>query len=358
MEAQSVDLLIEIKETVGIITLNRPKALNSLNLEMIRGMHQILQEWEKNPQISAVVIQGAGEKAFCAGGDIRQLYDSVKSGGDDHMTFFEEEFVLNEYIFRYPKPYIALMDRYVMGGGMGISQGASIRIVSELSKLAMPETGIGYFPDVGGSYFLSRCPGSLGLYLGITGLIFDGADAIYAGLADWYLPHDHFQILMQELVTLSKNPKEMTKEKISRILERKLGGETNLFTKGRSKLAKLKFAIENHFSKPTVPQIVESLKNEKNPEFTEWANQTLEIMEKRSTFAMVGTQLLLRYGRELNLSQCFAMEYGLIPGWMKEGDFIEGVRSVIIDKDFKPQWKYSLNDLNVEQIEGLFAHVK
>ena len=181
------DVLIEKRNGLGLITLNRPHALNAINLEMVKTMFTTLKTWEHDDEVKVVLVKGAGEKAFCAGGDIRTVYESLKEGRSDHLTFFAEEFELNQYIYQYPKPYIALMTGYVMGGGMGISQGASFRIVTAKSKISMPEVGIGYFPDVGGSYFLSRCPSAIGLYLGITGVIASGEDAVYANLADWVI---------------------------------------------------------------------------------------------------------------------------------------------------------------------------
>jgi len=185
------DVLVEVQGQLGLITLNRPRALNALSLGMVRTLAHALREWRDDPSILAVVVRGAGKEDvfgnFCAGGDIRFFHTAALAGDGALADFFTEEYSLNHLIATYPKPYIALMDGIVMGGGMGISQGASLRLVTERTKMAMPETGIGLFPDVGGSYFLSRCPGRVGEYLALTGLTIGSAEAIAWGLADGHV---------------------------------------------------------------------------------------------------------------------------------------------------------------------------
>ena len=187
MDATQNDVLAEVRNHIGHLTLNRPAGLNALTLDMVRTLQRQLDAWAQDPQVHAVVLRGAGEKAFCAGGDIRSLYDSFKNGDTLHQDFFVEEYALDLAIHHYRKPVLALMDGFVLGGGMGLVQGADLRVVTEKSRLAMPEVGIGYFPDVGGSYFLPRIPGELGIYLGVSGVQIRAADALYCGLADWYL---------------------------------------------------------------------------------------------------------------------------------------------------------------------------
>lgn len=346
------DVLCEERNGVGYITLNRPQALNSLNLMMVRGMHQALKDWEQDTSVKAVLVSGVGEKAFCAGGDIRSVYENEMFGKDDNMIFFAEEYALNQYIFEYPKPYIAIMDGFVMGGGMGISQGASFRIVTERSKISMPESGIGFFPDVGGSYFLPRCPGSLGLYLGITGVIVNSEDAIYAGLADAFLPAEKLTLLRQEIDKI--NWSDDSHRDIKNLL-------CNLSCRNHAidpSLQKLHQSIDRHFSQLTIPDIIASLSEEVSAEHQDWARKTIEIMNKRSPISMVGTQQMLRYGKQLNLSECFAMELGLVKVWLKRGDFVEGVRALIIDKDNQPRWRYTLAELTPEFMRPFFEHVK
>ncbi|MDP4733321.1 MAG: 3-hydroxyisobutyryl-CoA hydrolase, partial [Limnohabitans sp.] len=199
------DVIAQIQGRIGCITLNRPKALNALSLDMVRALTQALREWQTNPQVLAVAVRGTGKEgpfgAFCAGGDIRFFHQAATSGDSSLGDFFTEEYRLNHLIHTYSKPYIAFMDGIVMGGGMGISQGASVRVVTERTKMAMPETNIGLFPDVGGGYFLSRCPGRLGEYLGLTGQMLSGAQAVAAKLADIALPSGMLEPIWQTLIS-------------------------------------------------------------------------------------------------------------------------------------------------------------
>ena len=199
------EVIAEVQGRIGCITLNRPKALNALSLPMIRELTDALQRWREDPQVLAVAVRGTGKEgpfgAFCAGGDIRFFHQAAHAGDAALGDFFTEEYALNHLIHTYPKPYIAFMDGIVMGGGMGISQGASVRVVTERTKMAMPETNIGLFPDVGGGYFLSRCPGKLGEYLGLTGLMLSGPQAVAAKLADIALPSSMLEAIWTKLVS-------------------------------------------------------------------------------------------------------------------------------------------------------------
>ena len=185
------ELLVDVRNHIAHLTLNRPKALNALTHDMVKAMTSLLATWAADENVKAIIVRGGGEKAFCAGGDIRALYEAARRGDRSEQEFFREEYTLNFIIHRYlantGKPYVAWIDGIVMGGGMGVSMGAALRIVGGRTKMAMPETTIGLFPDVGGSYFLSRCPGAIGLYLGLTGQTIKAADALYAGLATHYI---------------------------------------------------------------------------------------------------------------------------------------------------------------------------
>lgn len=351
------DVLIEKRHGVGVITLNRPQALNAINLKMVRTMFTTLKLWEQDEDIKAVLVRGAGEKAFCAGGDIRTVYESLIDGRSDHMTFFAEEFELNQYIYQYPKPYIALMTGYVMGGGMGISQGASFRVVTPNSKISMPEVGIGYFPDVGGSYFLSRCPNSIGLYLGITGVIASGEDAVYAHLADWVLADeqvDEFVLGLETLFGTSASPLSGSSYVILTQYLQQLNARKKDIN---SHLEKTAVMIEKHFGHATIQEIINSLMSEDDPVFVEWAEKTLVKMHKQSPLSMVVTQRLLQLGRNKSMAECFIMEYALLSEWMEHGDFIEGVRALIIDKDNQPKWRYTIDQVSSEIINNLFSKV-
>jgi enoyl-CoA hydratase/carnithine racemase len=348
------DVLIEKRHGVGVITLNRPQALNAINLEMVRTMFTTLKAWEQDEEVKVVLVKGAGEKAFCAGGDIRSVYESLLDGRSDHMTFFAEEFELNQYIYQYSKPYIALMTGYVMGGGMGISQGASFRIVTPKSKISMPEVGIGYFPDVGGSYFLSRCPNAIGLYLGITGVIASGEDAVYANLADWILDDEkiaEFVFGLEALFQASSNflPHELLTQYLKQLNAR----ENSI----NSHLEKTELMIEKHFGHQSIQEIIDSLVSEKDQAVAEWVEKTLGKMRKQSPLSMVTTQRLVQLGRNKAMAECFVMEYALLKEWMLYGDFMEGVRALIIDKDNQPHWRYSLEQITVDTIDRLFINV-
>jgi enoyl-CoA hydratase/carnithine racemase len=351
------DILIEKRNGLGLITLNRPQALNAINLEMVRTMFTTLKTWENDDTIKAVLVKGAGEKAFCAGGDIRTVYESLKDGRSDHITFFTEEFELNQYIYQYPKPYIALMTGYVMGGGMGISQGASFRVVTPKSKISMPEVGIGYFPDVGGSYFLSRCPNAIGLYLGITGVIASGEDAVYANLADWVLEDEKvadFVLGLETLFQTSDNVDTATAQKtlieyLQHLNARKISMQSHL--------EKTEGMIEKHFGHLNIKEIFDSLNSEDDPKFSEWVEKTVGKMKKQSPLSMVTTQRLLQQGRHKSMPECFQMEFALLEEWMLLGDFMEGVRALIIDKDNQPHWRYSLDQVTTETIDRLFINV-
>ncbi len=349
MTQAEAPVLIEVRNRVGYLTLNRPAGLNAVTLPMVRMLHEQLQAWADDPDVVAVVLRGAGEKAFCAGGDIRSLYDSYKSGDSLHRAFFEEEYALDQYIHAYSKPLLALMNGFVLGGGMGLVQGASLRVISERTRMGMPEVGIGYFPDVGGSYFLPRLPGNLGLYMGLTGNHVGSADALYAGLADYCVPYERFAELEQAL-----DRQDWSTEPVLAL--------TNLLVSmGCTELPDAPFkalfpAIEQHFAHDSVAAIRQSLATETRPDFRDWAAETLKTMDSRSPLSMSVTLEMLRRGRTLSLADCFAMELHLDRQWFDEGDIIEGVRALIVDKDKNPRWNPpTLDEVTPERAAAFFA---
>ena len=316
MDERLKELLVEVRNGVATVTLNRPEALNALTLDMCKGLASRLDEWERDGSVRMVVLRGAGEKAFCAGGDLRALYNSFKAGSGGQHEFFEVEYALDYRIHTYPKAIVAVMDGIVMGGGMGISQGAKVRIVGDRTKMAMPETTIGLFPDVGGSYFLSRLPGRLGVYLGLAGPTLRAADAIYCGLADLYV---------------GANPQP-------------------------AELEALRPAIDRHFSHGSVPEIIASLESEERPEFGEWAEKTLQALAKRSPTMLAVTLEQLKRGANLSLADCFRMELNMIHGCFEQGDFIEGIRALIVEKDNQPRWRPEhLAEVTPAGVEAFFA---
>jgi enoyl-CoA hydratase/carnithine racemase len=341
---------ISVVNGTGFITLDRPKALNSLSLEMVRAIMLALLEWREDADVSAVVIRGSSEKAFCAGGDIRFLHDAGSAtpqrGSALLEDFFTEEYSLNHLIHFYPKPYIALMDGVVMGGGMGISQAgpdSRVRIVTERTKMAMPEVNIGLFPDVGGSYFLSRASGAIGYYLGLTGVTINAADALYAGLADFYLP-------------------TADKEVLDAILESTQGAELReaiaAFSPSSAPVAGTletdRVAIDRHFGAGSVPAIIASLKTDDST----FAQKTLKLMATRSPLMMCVTHEMVKRGTALGVADCLRMERTLVRNSFENGEVIEGIRALVIDKDNAPRWQPSaLEAVTAEMVDRLFQPV-
>jgi enoyl-CoA hydratase/carnithine racemase len=297
--------------------------------------------------VHAVLLRGAGEKAFCAGGDIRALYESFKHSGSLHHEFFAAEYPLDYYLHRFPKPYIALLDGITMGGGMGLAQGSRHRIVGERTRMAMPEVGIGLFPDVGGSYFLSRLPGALGTYLALTGAPIRAADSIYVQLADAYLTPASVTALQDALGTLAWTDDHAADLR-------------NLVTTHATEpppapLRPLRNTIDAHFAQPTVAAIFASLERETQGEHAGWAQQTAKLMRGRSPTMLAVALQQLKRGSSLSLADCFRMELGMVEQCFEQGDFLEGVRALIIDKDNAPHWNPAhLDDVTDASVEAFF----
>lgn len=342
-----LEVLAEVRGGLGIVTLNRPAALNALTLKMVRELRRILDRWAGDSAVKAILLRGAGEKAFCAGGDIRAIYDSFKAGGQEYLDFFSEEYALDRALHRYAKPTIVLMGGFVMGGGMGLAQGCKFRLVTDTTRLAMPEVGIGYFPDVGASYFLSRLPGALGPYLGLTGVQLKAADAMYGELADGYVPSDRMDDLVLALAELawSATPMENVRDVVTAFAAQPQ----------QTSLDALRPAIDLHFSQPSISAILSSLCAEERPQFAQWAQQTTAIMAARSPIAMCVTLEQLRRGARLTLEECLEMEFHMDQEWLPRGDMIEGVRALIVDKDKCPRWSpSSLEDVTPDSILSFF----
>jgi enoyl-CoA hydratase/carnithine racemase len=325
-------VLNEVRNHIAFITLNRPAALNALSLEMILMLRALLARHAADPDVYAVVLCGAGDKAFCAGGDIRALYHSFRSCGSLHHEFFAAEYPLDYLLYSYPKPYLVLMNGITLGGGLGLAQGSTLRVVGERTRIGMPEVAIGFFPDVGGSYFLSRIPGALGIYLALSGVQIGGDEALYSRLADVYLPPDALASLTGDLNAMiwGDDP----------------GGNLRRFIQARapanlpaSRLETLRPVIDLHFSQPTVAAILASLESEGRGDYAAWAQQTAALMRARSPTMLCVTLLQLQRGRTLDLADCFRMELGMAAHCFEQGDFLEGVRAVLIDKDNAPRWK-------------------
>jgi enoyl-CoA hydratase/carnithine racemase len=344
-----LEVLSEIRNHVAFVTLNRPEALNALSLGMIMRLRTLFSEFSTDPEVYAVLIKGAGEKAFCAGGDIRALYKSFKNAGSLHNEFFAAEYPLDYLLYSYPKPYVALLDGITLGGGMGISQGSALRIVGERTQMAMPEVAIGFFPDVGGSYFLSRLPGMLGRYLALTGLKINAADALYSQLADIYLPPAAIASTATELSELRWGNDRFAD--LQRFLQARAAAP-----KSSPTLSVLREAIDLHFSKASVAAILSSLESETRSAYAAWADETVKLMRSRSPTLLSVTLRQLQRGASMSLADCFRMELGMAAHSFEQGDFLEGVRAVLMDKDNRPRWQPGrIEDVTESMIDAWFS---
>ena len=321
-------VLFETRGAIGRITLNRPKALNALTLEQIRQIEPALRRWATDPAIAAVVIDGAGDRAFCAGGDIRALYDASVAGDEAFLVdFYQEEYTLNRLIKTYPKPYVALLDGITMGGGVGLSVHGRYRVATERITFAMPETGIGFFPDVGGTYFLPRCPGAVGTYLGLTGARLKAADTLYAGIATHYTPAEKLDGLLAALADIPAGGD--ADGAVAAVLARFHQDP------GPAPLAARREAIDRLFAGTTVTAIKAALAADADP----WAAETLATLNTKSPTAVAATLEQLRRGKTLDFDDAMRLELTLGVHMALAPDFREGVRSVIVDKDNAPKWQ-------------------
>ena len=324
--------LFEVVNRVGVVTLNRPQVHNALSLPMIRLIAGQLEAWRHDDDVAAVLLRGAGEKAFCAGGDIRSMYDSYHAGTREYADFFIDEYRLDYALWRFPKPVVALMHGITMGGGMGLAQAASLRIATDRTRMAMPETGIGLIPDVGGTFFLSRMPPELALYLGLTGQSIQAADARYCGLADVYVQGEAVEQVLPRLRQIDWRAGPAP------ALERVRTAIEPLCTQpGEPPLAQAASALLEHFSKPGVAAIMASL-GAATGRHADWAAATLATLAQRSPLSMCVVYRQLEEGRRLDLADCFRLEYNLVIHAIEDGDLIEGVRALIVDKDKNPRW--------------------
>ncbi|XP_062390561.1 3-hydroxyisobutyryl-CoA hydrolase, mitochondrial isoform X2 [Sardina pilchardus] len=340
------EVLSEKVGNAGVITLNRPKALNALNLPMIRHMYPLLKKWDQDSGIDLVIIKGAGGKAFCAGGDIRAVTDAGKVGDPLAQDFFREEYILNNTIGTYKKPYVALIDGITMGGGVGLSVHGRFRVATEKTLFAMPETAIGLFPDVGGGYFLPRLQGRLGLFLSLTGFRLRGRDVLRAGVATHFVESEKMAALEKALVDL-KSPSMSDVAKVLDSYQHQSGLD-----------ADKPFALEQHmetinrlFDAGSVEGIVENLKKDGSP----FAKKQVETIAKMSPTSMKLTLKQLEHGASMTLQEVLVMEYRLTQACMKGQDFYEGVRAVLIDKDHSPKWKPgTLEEVSEQSVEDSF----
>lgn len=336
----TADIVARVEGSAGRITLNRPKALNALNHPMVRAITAALAEWRDDDRVKHVVIDGEGERAFCAGGDIRAVYELIPTAPDGARKFWREEYRLNAMIARYPKPYIAIMDGFCLGGGVGLSGHGSHRIVTERSRVGMPETAIGFTPDVGGSLLLARAPGHAGEYMAATAFRMSAADAIYAGFAD-------------TMITGSDRGKLVALLCEGRSADDAVG-QVAVYS-GSSDLAARQARIDRAFGAETVQEAVRRLEEVTEP----WEQETLNKMAAHSPTALAAAHVSVRQARHFKtVEQALDHEYRYAYRAVDLHDFREGVRALIVDKDGKPQWRPArLADVSMKDAEALFAPI-
>jgi enoyl-CoA hydratase len=344
--APEPDLIARREGAVGVIRLNRPKAINAVTLEMFRDIERALDTFEADPAVAVILLEGAGERGLCAGGDIRALYESSKIKGDLGKILWREEYILNARIAKFPKPYVALMDGIVMGGGVGLSAHSSHRVVTERTKLAMPEVGLGFFPDVGGTWLLSRAPGEIGTYFGLTGQTMNGPDAVYAGFADAVVPSGKLAALRETLINLG--PKANLAD-VKAAIDGFATGES------AGPVAAIQPQIDAWFAHDRMQDIVSVLQRDSS----ELAQSTLGVLNEKSPRGMVVTLKLLRLARaSASLEQCLVREYRAALQVFASDDFREGVRAAVIDKDRRPRWSPPrIEDVTPEMVAPYFAEI-
>ncbi|MBC6403431.1 MAG: enoyl-CoA hydratase/isomerase family protein [Hyphomonadaceae bacterium] len=329
----------EVQGKLGIITLNRPGVLNALTTEMCVEITRLMCGWVNDENIGAVLVRGGGERAFCAGGDVVMLHDSGKDDGIDAEKFWRTEYALNELIQRYDKPYIALIDGVVMGGGVGLSVHGRYRVAGDNTLFAMPETGIGYFPDVGGTYFLPRLSVPTGMWLGLTGARLGTAQVCALGIATHFVASSHHNSLVK---TLGRAELDGTDGPVMEILEK--------YGKAPLKVGDSPDAI-NAFFGASMGEIIETLTKSDS----EWAKAQIDILSRKSPLALAVTFEALTRGAGLTFREAMARELDISLNFLKTQDFYEGIRAQLIDRDRNPKWSHeSVGEVTNAQVEHMF----
>ncbi|MDE2061918.1 MAG: enoyl-CoA hydratase/isomerase family protein [Bradyrhizobium sp.] len=340
------DLIVRREGAAGIIRLNRPKAINAMTYEMSQGIDAALDRFEADPAVAVVILEGAGERGLCAGGDIRGLYESSKAGGDLGKVFWRQEYLMNARIAKFPKPYIAFMDGLVMGGGVGLSGHARHRVVTEKTKLAMPEVGLGFFPDVGGTWLLPRSPGEIGTFFGLSGQTMNGPDAVFARFADAVVPSARLPALREALTAVRP---DISSSEVDRIIAGFATGETS------GPISARKADIDRWFAGDRMEDIFGELRRDGS----DFAQSTLKLLNEKSPRGMVVTLKLLRLGRRTaSLEECLVREYRAALEVFRSDDFREGVRAAVIDKDRNPRWSPPrIEDVTPEMLAPYFREI-
>ena len=345
-----LDILFGREGGVGTVLLNRPQALNAFTLGMYRKFEPMLHAWAGNPDIRAVLIEGAGERAFCAGGDVRAVYEAGRGiAGDPDFTkvFFAEEYRIISFIHRYPKPYVAILDGITMGGGAGVSVNGAFRVATEKTMFAMPETGIGLFPDVGATRFLNLCPGHIGRYLGLTGARLGAADALYCGFATHFVPRERAPELRAGMAAVAWEAGR-ERAQVTALLD------TFSTDPGPSPLAAQRPVIDRCFAGETIEAILDALETETDDR--DWAMETRATLLTKSPTSLRITLRQLVLGQGCDLDAALRLEYRLTQHVMAAHDFYEGVRAALVDKDQTPHWQpASLAEVDAAMTEAYFA---
>ena len=336
MSNDTEEILTRIDGGVGFVTLNRPKAINSLTQGMVTAMDATLTDWADDDRVGAVVVAGAGDRGLCAGGDVVAIYHSAQADGAQARQFWFDEYRLNARIGRFPKPYVALMDGIVMGGGLGIGMHGSVRVVTDTSKIAMPEVGIGLIPDVGGTLLLSRTPGLLGLHVALTGAPFSGADAIALGFADHYVPHARLQAFNTAIVA----------DGVSAALR------AHAEEPPPSELGAQREWIDDCFAGETITDIIAALRShDEGP-----AHDAADLISTRSPIALAVTLASVRRAAGYTtLEEALIAEYRVSCAAVRSHDLVEGIRAQVVDKDRNPKWSpASLAAVTDEDVAAYF----
>ncbi|MFD9883072.1 enoyl-CoA hydratase/isomerase family protein [Streptomyces alboflavus] len=330
-------VLLRTEGRAAYIVLNRPRALNALTHAMVRRIDQALAAWEHDPAVETVVLTGAGERGLCAGGDIRAIYDDARTGGSASADFWRDEYHLNARIARYPKPYVAVMDGIVMGGGVGVSAHGGVRVVTERSRIAMPETGIGFVPDVGGTYLLGLAPGEFGTHLALTGQQLGARDALLCGLADHFVPSD---LLPRLVADLASDP---VREVLARYVAEAPPGV----------LGEQRAWIDACYPAHGVEEIVDRLQSHG----AQAAKEAAETLHTKSPTALKVTLSSLRRARQLGpLERVLEQEYRVSCAALASADLVEGIRAQVVDKDRDPRWSpATLADVTDDDVARYFA---
>ncbi len=339
-DAVGATVLARVEGSVGRLTLNRPRAINALNAEMVDILQRNLDEWASDPAISAVVLDGAGDRGLCAGGDVVAMHSDAVSGGTEVLDFWRAEYLLNHAISRFPKPYVVIMDGIVMGGGVGVSAHGSTRIVTERSRIAMPETGIGFVPDVGGIFLLAHAPGETGTHLGLTAGQMDGADAIALGFADHFVPSTALDAFIDAVVADGVDAAVLAYAE----------------TPDQSQLFAARAWIDEVYDADTVEQIAERLGRHTEPD----AQAAAAALAGKSPTALKATLRSLREARATNsLADVLNQDFRAVSHALRTHDLAEGIRAQVIDKDRNPKWSpATLAEVDAAMVDAYFAPVE